>query len=121
MLRVRRWLGWLGVVNRESTMSGFNVFRSNTTSKSLKRPKGRDPNTWWLGRPLTGGKNADRTNTRAEFAAAMKDGSNWFEGSIRRELRGERMEMRHDAGPESDSLSLPEWLKQGRASGRGLK
>src|SRR5262249_54764132 len=86
------------------------------------RPKGRDPNTWWLGRPLTDGKNACRTNTREQFAQAMKDGSNWFEGDIRCELNGTRMEMRHSTTQSSsDNLSLAEWLKMGRASGRGLK
>ncbi len=84
--------------------------------------KRRAPTTWWAGRPLSEGKNAHKTNTREQFSAAMKDGSNWFEGDIRKELHGDRVEMRHDKGPETgDNLTLKEWLAMGKASGRGLK
>src|SRR5438270_4687281 len=79
--------------------------------------------SWWRGRPLSEGKNAHKTNTREQFDAAMKDGTfNWFEGDVRKELHGDRVEMRHDTTPEpGDNLTLKEWLALGKASGRGLK
>lgn len=77
---------------------------------------------WWLGRPLSEGKNAHHTNTREDFAEALKSGNNWFEGDVRKEINSDKLEMRHDKGHESgDNLTLKEWLQMGKASGRGLK
>ena len=88
----------------------------------MERAKARPATTWWMGRPLSEGKNAHKTNTRQQLDAAMKDGSNWFEGDVRKEIHGDRVEMRHDPGQESgDNLTLKEWLAKGKASGRGLK
>src|SRR5947199_4347737 len=57
--------------------------------------------SWWLSWPLSEGKNAHKTNTREQFDAAMKDGTfNWFEGDVRKELHGDRVEMRHDTTAE---------------------
>ncbi len=102
-------------------MTRVNSFRTNTTS-SLKRPKGRDPNTWWWNRPLSEAKTAARTNTRQQMSQALQSNANWLEGEVRRELNGGRLQMRHSTGPEpGESLSLDEWLALGRAAGRGLK
>lgn len=77
---------------------------------------------WWLGRPLSEGKNAHHTNTREQFAEALKSDNNWFEGDVRKEINSDKLEMRHDKGHESgDNLTLKEWLQMGKASGRGLK
>lgn len=79
--------------------------------------------TWTRGRPLSEAQNAHKTNTREDFAHAMKDGSNWFEGDIRTEINPPyEIEMRHDKGHETgDNLTLHEWLTMGKESGRGLK
>lgn len=78
---------------------------------------------WWADRPLRDGRNAHRTNTKEQFAAAMKGDYNWFEGDVRAEINHpDRLEMRHDTIHEAgDNLTLKEWLTKGKASGRGLK
>jgi hypothetical protein len=71
---------------------------------------------------LAGQTNAHKTNTKEQFAEALKGHADWFEGDIRKELHGSRVEMRHDTGAESgDNLTLKEWLAKGKASGRKLK
>jgi hypothetical protein len=78
--------------------------------------------TWWQGRPLSEARNAHSTNTKEHFDEALKNGSNWLEGDVRKEIHGDTIEMRHDTGQESgDNLTLKEWLAKGKASGRGLK
>src|SRR5262245_5187470 len=71
----------------------------------------RPSTTWWRGRPLSEAKNAHKTNTKEQFDEAMKNGSNFFEGDVRKEIHGDRIEMRHDDGQETgDNLTLKEWL-----------
>lgn len=78
---------------------------------------------WYADRPLREGYNAHRTNTKEEFAAALKGDYNWLEGDVRVEINhDDRLEMRHDEIHErGDNLTLDEWLAKGKATGRGLK
>jgi hypothetical protein len=90
------------------------------------------PNQTWSGdRPLADAKNAHRTNTPAEFQAALKGDYNYFESDIRLEggLRGlpglpglghREAICAHDPNA-TNGLSLSEWLALGKTSGRGLK
>ena len=80
--------------------------RTDAPRDSFQAHSVRPSTTWWAGRPLSEGKNAHKTNTKEQFDAAMKDGSNWFEGDIRKELHGNRVEMRHNPGAETgDNLT----------------
>jgi hypothetical protein len=113
-----------GVVRKAEFWRGDSPAKKPAATKDVfENGKLHSPSTWWAGRPLSEGKNAHRTNTREEFDAALKDGSfNWFEGDIRKALHGDGIETRHDPGPElGGTMSLPEWLQKGKASGRGLK
>ena len=94
-----------------------------STPRGLRRPsQGRPSTQWWFGRPLYQGKNASRTNTREELSEALKGDCNWLEGDVRKEIHGNGVEMRHDAGQEAgESLLLEEWLVAVKPTGRGVK
>jgi len=54
---------------------------------------------------LAGQTNAHKTNTKEQFAEALKGHADWFEGDIRKELHGSRVEMRHDTGARAVTTS----------------
>lgn len=73
---------------------------------------------------LSRARNAHRTNTPAELAAALRGPYDFLEGDVFLEHRlrwlpGEAV-MDHDP-QKADGMTLDEWLAVGAASGRGLK
>jgi hypothetical protein len=73
--------------------------------------------------PLSGVRNAHRTNTAAEMLAGLSGNFAQLEGDVRVELNPpHHLELRHDVGHEpGDNLTLRQWLAIGKASGRLLK
>ncbi|MFL5319259.1 MAG: FAM151A/B family protein [Myxococcaceae bacterium] len=82
-----------------------------------------NPNHWWPGRPLSEARHAHKTNTAEQFQEAMKGGYNFFEADIRAGINPpHELECRHDeTGEPGNNLTLKQWLKMGKDSGRGLK
>jgi hypothetical protein len=78
---------------------------------------------WRRGRPLSELTNAHRTNTVAQMKAALAGPYSQLECDLRGALNPpHEVECRHDPGSEpGDNLTLVEWLRIGKASGRMLK
>lgn len=87
------------------------------------------PHRWKDGTPISEANNAHYTNTPAELSAGLSGNYNFLEGDVWLEgvARGipgldhfREPIMAHDY-PDVDGLTLKEWLKAGKASGKGIK
>ena len=79
------------------------------------------PNRPWNNdMPLRGSRNAHRTNTTEQIEEARHSKVHWFEGDLRSPNHPKQpLNMGHDDSEQG--MPLSEWLKRGKASGRGLK
>jgi len=112
-----RGVSILGVLDAEERFEGIEDLIQ------LAR-RTRNPRTeFGPGKALSQVRNAHATNTKEQMRAALEHGYDFLEGDVREEInRPGEVEMRHDVIHESgDNLTLAEWLRIGRESGRGLK
>lgn len=73
---------------------------------------------WPLGRDISLARNAHYTNTRNEFATALRGDFDWVEGDVA--MVGGVPVMRHRLGDHAD-LDLARWVQVVARSGRGAK
>jgi hypothetical protein len=85
----------------------------------LRRARAHPELAWNPSTDIAEGRNAHRTNLRAELAIALQGPYNWLEGDVQMGADGTPV-MQHSVGDPVD-LGVRDWLAVAAASGRGTK
>jgi hypothetical protein len=91
--------------------------RSDLT-ELLRRAHARPELAWNPATDIAQGRNAHRTNLRAELASALEGPFDWLEGDV--QMGADGPVMQHSIGDPVD-LDVRGWLTVAAASGRGTK